>query len=277
MKRTYLVLIIALAFGINCSFINGPDDPPDGAAMALALLAVAESSDDSSSDSSGTSGGCAGGSLSSATSITSGNSAAGNLSSSSEVDVFSLSVNTTSKYLIFLHTVDSGLDVTMTICNSSEVTQATYNNNGAGSPEGITGGTFTAFSTFYISVTGTAAGAYRLDIEDDNFGLGASVSGGGSCTTWNAGLAGECLNFDADFQDPQTYCETDLTTGTYSTGVCSATNLQGRCTGYLGGTNGAGYMSVLGYTGDFASDGDMQTWCDAALGSGQYLYNSSNI
>lgn len=271
------LLTLILAIGMSACSPSGASDSEDAGAL-FALLALSGSSLSDSSDSSSTSSGttCAGGSLSSATSLSNGNSAAGTLSSSSDVHVYSFSANSTAKYLLFLHTVDSGLNVTLTICNSNGTSLATYNNNGNGGAEGSIGGQFTAIATYYLAVSGTAAGSYRIDTEDDNFGTGASVSGGGSCTGWNGSLASECLNFDADFQNPSAYCTTSLS-GSYSSGSCTTASLQGRCTGYLGSTSGAGYISVLGYTGDFASDSSMQTWCNSALGSGQYLYNSNNF
>ncbi len=100
-----------------------------------------------------------------------------------------------------------------------------------------------------------------------------SFSGGGSCTTWNGSLTSERINYDTDYVNPSGHCGS-LAASTYSAGSCSSTGVQGRCSGYLAGGGGAGPTSVLGYTVDFATDGDLQTWCNTALGSSNYVYNA---
>lgn len=112
----------------------------------------------------------------------------------------------------------------------------------------------------------------------------AQVAGGGSCsnmatTAGSVGLDftdGECINFETDTVNPSGMCANF--NGTYSTGNCSDLNVQGRCTTLRGGTSSGGVFTVLGYTGNFASDDAFRASCDVdldtALGDPQYIYTA---
>lgn len=76
------------------------------------------------------------------------------------------------------------------------------------------------------------------------------VSGGGSCTGFDAGLASECINYGSgvDFTNASAHCT--AAGGSYGAGSCSTTSVQGRCTltHYNGGGANNGMITYYGCT-----------------------------